>query len=293
MNIKDDVKMLQVGTVERLTVDRETPLGYMLSDGYLEDAVFLHRNEVEGEISVDDKVEVFLYTDQKGRLSASMAIPMGLEEHEWMEVVDVVPDLGVFINIGISKDALVPADDLPVFESIWPQVGDHLLCRLKTDRRGMLIGKLATQDVMLDRSVIAPKSLLNNNIQGTVYRLLKVGSYIVTNEGYVGFIHNSERKEEPRLGSVVEGRVIDVKEDGTINVSLLPRKQEAMTDDAETIMMYLQSRNGAMPYSDKSAPEDIAERFNMSKAAFKRALGKLMKDGKITQSEGWTYEKKE
>ncbi|WP_096155169.1 MULTISPECIES: CvfB family protein [Bacillus] len=285
--------MLQVGTVVNLSVDRETPLGYMLSDGYLEDAVFLHRNEVEGEISMDDTVDVFLYTDQKGRLSASMAIPKGLDEHEWMEVVDVVPDLGVFINIGISKDALIPADDLPVFESIWPQVGDHLLCRLKTDRRGMLIGKLATHDVMLDRSVKAPSTLLNNNIQGAVYRLLKVGSYIVTNEGYVGFIHNSERKEEPRLGSVVEGRVIDVKEDGTVNVSLLPRKQEAMTDDSEMIMTYLQSRNGAMPYSDKSAPEDITERFNMSKAAFKRALGKLMKDGKITQSEGWTYEKKE
>jgi predicted RNA-binding protein (virulence factor B family) len=282
---------LETGTVLELTVDRETPLGYMLTDG--EETILLHKNEATRELQQDETVEVFLYSDQKSRITATMTIPMGLSGHEWMEVVEVLQGLGVFINIGIAKDALIPEDDLPVFEDVWPEVGDLLLCRVKTDRRGKLIGKLASQDVMLDRSIKAPSEIVNQNVQGTIYRLLKVGSYMITNEGYVGFIHHSERKEEPRLGGIVEGRVIGVKDDGTINVSLLPRKQDAMDDDSKAIMHYLEVRGGAMPYSDKSAPEDIKERFLISKAAFKRAMGKLLKEGLVIQREGWTYLKKE
>lgn len=282
---------LETGTVLELTVDRETPLGYMLTDG--EETILLHKNEATRELQQDETVEVFLYSDQKSRITATMTIPKGLNGHEWMEVVEVLQGLGVFINIGIAKDALIPEDDLPVFEDVWPEVGDLLLCRVKTDRRGKLIGKLASQDVMLDRSINAPSDIVNQNVQGTIYRLLKVGSYMITNEGYVGFIHHSERKEEPRLGGIVEGRVIGVKDDGTINVSLLPRKQDAMDDDSKAIMDYLELRGGAMPYSDKSAPEDIKERFLISKAAFKRAMGKLLKEGLVTQKEGWTYLKEE
>ncbi|MCY8129802.1 hypothetical protein MOC33_12215, partial [Bacillus spizizenii] len=79
---------------------------------------------------------------------------------------------------------------------------------------------------------------------------------------------------------------------GSVNMSLLPRKQDALSVDAEYILTYMRTRNGAMPYSDKSQPDDIRERFNMSKAAFKRALGHLMKNGKVYQENGWTYEKK-
>ncbi|AST90570.1 S1 RNA-binding domain-containing protein [Sutcliffiella cohnii] len=282
---------LRVGNLIELEVERETPLGFSLTNG--EESILLHSNEVNGEVTVGETVKVFLYTDQKGRLSATMHMPKGYQSHDWVEVIEVVRNLGVFIDIGLSKDALIPAEDLPVFESLWPKEGSLLFCRIKTDRRGMLLGKLATHDVMLDKSVAAPKEILNKNIQGTIYRLLKVGSYIFTNEGYVGFIHHSERKEEPRLGDIVEGRIIDVKRDGTINVSLLPRKQEALDEDSQVILDYMETRNGTMPYSDKSAPEDITERFHMSKAAFKRALGRLMKEGKVYQKEGWTYRKTE
>src|SRR5690606_31624765 len=132
----------------------------------------------------------------------------------------------------------------------------------------------------------AEPQVFNKNVKGTVYRLLLAGSFIITEEGYMGFIHESERREEPRLGQEVEGRIIDVKEDGTINVSLLPRTHEQIDDDANEIFEYLQGRGGSMPYWDKSLPEDIKRRFNMSKGAFKRALGKLMKENKIIQEDG-------
>ena len=65
-----------------------------------------------------------------------------------------------------------------------------------------------------------------------------------------------------------------------------------MLDDAEVILEYLAERNGAIPFWDKSQPDDIKDRFNMSKASFKRALGKLMKEDRVYQEEGWTYLKK-
>ena len=76
-----------------------------------------------------------------------------------------------------------------------------------------------------------------------------------------------------------------------MNGSLLPRKHERIRDDAEKILNYLQDVGGKMPFSDKSSPEEIQEMFNMSKGAFKRALGTLMKARKITQQDGWTEER--
>ena len=91
---------------------------------------------------------------------------------------------------------------------------------------------------------------------------------------------------EPRLGQDVTVRIIDVKEDGSLNGSLLPRKHERLGEDAEKIFAYLESVGGKMPFGDKSTPEEIQEMFGMSKGAFKRALGTLMKAKKIKQQEG-------
>jgi predicted RNA-binding protein (virulence factor B family) len=160
------------------------------------------------------------------------------------------------------------------------------------NRNYLLYAKLASDQIIQSISINATRKDFNKNVQGHVYRTAKVGSWIYTIEGYKGFIHESQRKQEPRLGEKVEGRIIDIKEDGTINVSLLARKEDALDEDAERIFEYLMSRNGAMPYCYKSMPDDIQERFGLSKGGFKRAIGKLMKEGRVYQEGTWTYEKK-
>ncbi len=92
------------------------------------------------------------------------------------------------------------------------------------------------------------------------------------------------------MGQDVVVRIIDVKEDGSMNGSLLPRKHERLSDDAQQILSYLQDVGGKMPFGDKSSPEEVQEMFHMSKGAFKRALGTLMKAGKVKQQDGWTEE---
>lgn len=280
-----------IGQVMSLKVARQTEFGYFLTDG--KEDVLLHKNEVSHELENDDSVEVFLYTDSKGRIAATTTIPkITVGTYDWATVSDVKRGLGVFLDIGINKDMLLGEEDLPTHKSVWPSVGDMLFITLRVNKNNRIYVKIATDPVIEEHSTKASRTIFNQTVHGYIYRTAKVGSWIFTAEGYKGFIHESQRTVEPRLGERVEGRVIDVKEDGTINVSLLPRKHEALDQDAEKILAILNGR-GAMPYWDKSMPEDIQDRFHMSKAAFKRALGHLMKEGKIYQEEGWTYLKKE
>ncbi|MCU9593799.1 S1-like domain-containing RNA-binding protein [Caldibacillus thermolactis] len=286
------MSQLKPGTVANLKVAREVDFGYFLTNGTEE--VLLHKSEQKGKLQLEEDVRVFLYLEKLGRLAATMAIPVvQIGTYGWCKVVEVKESLGVFVNIGISKDILIYKDDLPKLREVWPVVGGRLYITLKTDKNGRLLGKLATETVMEKQFKKADRSVFNQNVRGYVYRTLYSGSFIITEEGYRGFIHHSQRKTEPHLGDEVSGRVIDVKEDGTINVSLLKRGYESIAEDAEKIFMYLQERGGRMPYTDKSQPEDIEKRFAMSKGAFKRALGRLMKEGKIDQEDGWTHIKKQ
>jgi uncharacterized protein len=281
-----------LGGLITLTVARKAEFGFFLTDG--KEDVLLHKNEAAKDYELEEEVEVFIYIDSTGRIAATAKKPIIYQGvYDWVKVVDTRQDLGVFLDIGIQKDLLLGKDDLPVVKEVWPQEGDMVFSTLRVNRNGRLYAKLASEQIVTEISIKASPKDLNKNIQGYVYRTAKVGTWMISAEGYRGFIHESQRKQEPRLGQKVEGRVIDVKADGTINVSLLPRKHEVQDSDADIIMNYLLSRNGVMPYWDKSMPEDIEERFNMSKGAFKRALGKLMKDGKVYQENGWTHLKKD
>jgi uncharacterized protein len=281
-----------IGQTVTLTVARKAEFGYFLTDG--NEDVLLHINEADREYEEDESVEVFLYVDSEGRTSASTTIPeVAIGKYAWLKVVDSNPNVGVFLDIGIKKDLLLGIDDLPVHKSVWPKAGDLVYVTLRVNNNFLLYAKLATDPIIESISTKATRKDFNKNIQGHIYRTAKVGSWIYTIEGFKGFIHESQRQEEPRLGQMVEGRIVDVKEDGTVNVSLLPRKQDAQDLEAERIFEYLMSRNGAMPFNDKSMPEDIQERFQLSKGAFKRALGKLMKEGRVYQEGSWTYVKKD
>ncbi|PLR78867.1 hypothetical protein CU633_03485 [Bacillus sp. V3-13] len=282
----------KLGRTALLKVARKSDFGLFLTDG--EEDVLLHTNEAKQSYEEGDELEVFLYTDSHGRIAAADTIPtIAVDRYDWVPVTDVNPGLGVFLDIGIQKELLLGEEDLPAHKGVWPKQGDLLYATIRVNRNHRLYARLATDKIIEEIAVKAGKKDFNKNIQGYIYRTAKVGSWIYTSEGFKGFIHESQRDKEPRLGERVEGRIIDVKADGTVNVSLLKRKQDLMDQDAETVLAYLASRNGAMPYWDKSLPEEISERFQMSKAAFKRALGKLIKEDMIYQEEGWTYLKKE
>ena len=131
----------------------------------------------------------------------------------------------------------------------------------------------------------AYNNMQNQNWPAIVYRLKLSGTFVYLPENnMLGFIHPSERFAEPRLGQVLDARIIGFREvDRTLNLSLKPRSFEMLENDAQMILAYLENNGGFMTLNDKSSPEEIKATFGISKGQFKKALGGLMKAGKITQ----------
>ena len=126
-------------------------------------------------------------------------------------------------------------------------------------------------------------------LNGSVYNITEAGAFIFTDERYIAFVPHKEIVERPRVGAVVTFRVTYIRDDGRLNGSFREIKEKAIVTDSERILMLLQQHDGKMPYSDTTSPDIIKGKFKISKGAFKRALGHLMKDGLIEQKDGWTY----
>ncbi len=278
---------LKSGQVVELTVLEEQGSRIFLTNGEIE--IPLNSSELSEPLSRGDRIKVFLLADRRGSLQATTAIPhIQQGEYGWARVIKVSNE-GAYVDIGTTKEVLVQAEDLPPIRDLWPEIGDHLFLTLRTDRNGDLFGRLVTEEKVNELYEGALEDMHNKNLNARPYRLLPVGSFLLgIDQPYRIFVHNTEMEGEPRIGQDVTVRIIAVKDDGTLNGSLLPRKHERLSSDAEQILAYLNSVGGKMPFSDKSTPEEITEMFHMSKGAFKRALGSLMKVGRVKQQDGWT-----
>lgn len=279
---------LKSGSTAKLEVIEREGSRWVL-DGNQEE-IMMNVSDADENVQIGDVVEVFLYVNRRKELTATMQMPnMTFGTFGWARVIRSEPREGVYVDIGSSFEVLVNGADLPQIKKLWPQIGDELYMTLRTDLGGNIFGRLATEERVLEVVSEADTSLFNANLKARAYRLLPVGSFMLTiPENYRIFVHESEQKAEPRLGEEVDVRVIDVHNDGTLNGSLLPRVEERLSGDAEVVYTYLMDIGGKMPFTDKSSPEEIKEMFDMSKGSFKRALGHLMKHRKIVQEDGWT-----
>lgn len=253
--------------------------------------IMMNVSDSDDNVQVGDQVDVFLYANRRGELTATMQMPlMTCETYGWAKVIRIDDAEGVYVDIGSSFEVLVNRLDMPQVRSLWPKSGDELYMTLRTDLGGNIFGRLATEEkVMETQFKAADASLANSNLKARAYRLLPVGSFMLSiPDNHRVFIHNTEQEREPRLGQEVDIRVIKIHDNGTLNGSMLPRAEERMSGDAAVVFDYLTNADGRMPFTDKSSPDEIFEQFNMSKAAFKRALGRLMKERKVVQEDGWT-----
>ena len=246
----------------------------------------------EGTFNLGDTVEGFVYPNQKGQRCLTTKIPkVQVGRYSFATVTGVRKDLGVFVDIGLkNRDIVISCDDLPQLGQLWPKKGDKLLVSLRVDAKERIWGQLADEEIFKSIARLGQQTQKNQNVAGTVFRLKMAGTYFLTDDYYIGFIHPNERYTEPRLGEHIEGRVIGLRPDGVLNCSLKPRGYEVINDDAAMILAMLkQTPDGKLPYSDKSTPEEINAKFAISKSQFKRALGHLMKEQKIYQQDGYTY----
>jgi predicted RNA-binding protein (virulence factor B family) len=278
---------LRPNTVATLKVVRTSELGAFLDagTGNTSDDILLHKVQQAHEVAVGDDVKVFLYLDPKGRLTASMRVPQMREgQIARVKIINTSKD-GAFVDVGAERGIFMP------FAGMRGKVktGEKVWAKLYTDKSGRLAVTMEVEDEIRRASKPATDVKVGDVVTGSIYNFTDQGAFIFTNERYIAFLHNQEMKERPKVGEEVTARVTFIREDGRINVSTRPQKEDAITVDSDKIMELLTARGGKMPYSDDTSPEIIKEKFNISKAAFKRALGKLIKDNAVEQKDGWTY----
>lgn len=274
-------------TVAVLKVVRQSEMGAFLDaeTGNTNDDILLHKTQQTAEVSVGDEVTVFLYLDPKHRLTASMRIPK-LKEGQIarMRVINVSKD-GAFLDVGAERGIFMPYAGMRGKL----QIGEVVWAKLYTDKSGRLAVTMKVEDEMRRASVKAENVRIGQQVKGSVYNITDSGAFMLTEERYIAFIANKEMVEKPRVGEELTARVTFIRPDGRINASLREAKEKAMVGDADKLIMFLQAHDGRMPYSDSSSPELIKGKFKISKAAFKRALGHLIKDGLVEQRDGWTF----
>jgi predicted RNA-binding protein (virulence factor B family) len=286
---------LRAGDVVTLDVAREVPPnGYFLTDGHQD--VLLHYSETTGPVRIGEPVDVFLYHDTEDRLAATMRRPKLLRgEVGLLEVADIHSRYGVFLEMGLGRNLLLPYSELPELKELRPQVGDAVFVTLANDRQGRLVAKLAGEAELAPKCFHAPSDWRNRWVDARVYKPLQMGTFVICEGGVlgfgvIGFIPAPERMRLLRLGEQVRVRVTFVREDGRVNLSLRQPKELSRNEDADRLLEFLKARpNGAMPYSDETPADVIAAKFGISKAAFKRALGKLMRENAVYQKGNWTY----
>ena len=285
------------GTTQFLKVIKKEGSTYTLVTEY-DKYIRMNRSEIEGDkdYDIDEEVLVFIYPNRSGELFATPNLPsINANKFGYARVSEVNRD-GAYLDIGSPREILIPWIDLPRMKEVWPQVDDMVYATVRVEADDQMYGRLINETEVDEKFQPLTKedyeTLGNKWLKGRPYRLLRVGTFILSEEGYKVFVHETEREQEPRLGQEVDFRVIGINDKGEVNGSFLEKAYKRLGTDGERIVEYMQMHGDMMEFSDKSSPEDIKATFNLSKGQFKRALGGLLKEGRIEFVNGVTHLKK-
>ena len=291
---------LAAGISMMLRVRREAPpYGWFVGIGEEGGAEVLlpYGEAVVRRPSPGEETELFLFHDDQGRLTATQRQPLiRFGELARLAVADFHPRYGYFLEMGIGRQLLLPLKELPeARREEWPQTGDELHVVMKRDKEGRMLARLAKLDDFAGFAVRAPGSWKGERKDAWVTDTFRDGAFVLAEAGMLGYgvlgyVHESAMSGPLRIGQKFQARVAQVRDDGRVTLTMRQPKEAGRLEDADRLLAFLRERpGGGMPYSDATAADIIQKRFGLSKSAFKRALGKLMKDGLVTQRGDWTY----
>ncbi len=276
----------KLGTYDLFDVIKIEDQHYILRNSQA--SLRLAKSAATKPLVIGEKVDVFIYMNQAKKVVATMKKPY-IDEMtaDWVNVVEVKHGLGVFVDVGLDKDMLVSKDDLPVLKRDWPDVGDQLFCYLRSGKN-QIIAKPVSRFKMREYLPVETALSVDDKVTANVIYLADEGWVLFTKEGHEIFVYYKHSREKYRLGQMIEVTITIVKDQGHYNGTALAQKERMLDDDGQRIIDYLNAHQGVMPFTDKSDPNLIQETFNMSKAAFKRALGTLYKKQLVTLEKNQT-----
>jgi uncharacterized protein len=247
--------------------------------------VLLPRNELPAIAKLGDELEVYLYLDSEGRPVASLT-PAKLEMGEvaFLEV-KATSEFGAFVDWGLPKQLLVPFSR----QTRQLSVGDREPIGLYLDSSGRLAGTMRVAEMLHDD---ASEFELDEWVQGEAWRNdPEIGLFVIVERQFVGMVPRFEPHTLAR-GEAARFRVTHLLEDKKMELSLRAHAHEQLAGDAERVLSVLM-RPTAPRIGDRSSPEEIRQLFGLSKKAFKRALGTLLREGVVElDAEGWAQPRK-
>lgn len=264
--------MIQLGEVQALAIVKKVEFGVYL--GTSEEQVLLPVKQVPEQAKPGDRLEVFIYRDSRDRLIATTRQPMVTLGKLAVLKVNQVGKIGAFLDWGLEKDLFLPFHE----QTERVQVGKSYLVALYVDKSGRLAATMKVHNYLCK----AEKYGRDAVVSGIIYEVHEeLGAFVAVDNCFYGLIPRREVHEHYTVGQEIEARVTEVREDGKLNLS--PRKKAylQMDDDAKIIYETIQEYGGELPYNDKADPKIISRDFKMSKNAFKRGVGRLLKEGKI------------
>lgn len=267
--------MLLLGERQELTVVKTVAFGVYLSDSPQgEERVLLPKKEVPEGTAVGSRLQVFLYKDSSDRLIATMREPVVTVGRTAVLKVREISKIGAFLDWGLEKDLLLPFREQTA--KLYP--GDECLVALYIDKSGRLCATMKVYHYLQTQSPYQ----IGDSVEGRVYEISRnFGAFVAVDDQYTALIPAREVPVEVKPGDKVRARVTGVKEDGKLDLSIRDKAYLQMDEDAEYVMQVIEEYEGVLPFDDRVPPDIIKREFGLSKNAFKRAVGRLLKQGRI------------
>ncbi|MCM1283693.1 MAG: S1-like domain-containing RNA-binding protein [Muribaculaceae bacterium] len=272
---------MRLGEWQELYYVKQVNFGiYLAEERNSDQRVLLPAAQVPGELRIGDRLSVFLYKDSKDRLIATTRAPKLTLGGCAALAVKEVGKIGAFLDWGLEKDLFLPYKEM----NGRIEAGDEVLATLYIDKSGRLCASMKGIYDLLEKSSPYQKG---DMVQGRVYEFSdNFGAFVAVDDRYSGRIAASEDHSFLRIGDLVAARVTDVKPDGKLDLTLRERAYLQMDADAQKILELLEAYGGVLPFTEKADPEVIRRETGLSKAAFKRAVGRLYKEHRISLDGG-------
>lgn len=267
---------MKLGEKQKLLVVKKVEFGIYLAEHEADETrVLLPLKQVPEGTGVGEELEVFLYKDSKDRLIATTKEPLlMLGGFAALEVKDV-GKIGAFLDWGLEKDLFLPYKE--TVGKVKP--GDRILVTLYIDKSRRLCASMkGICDLLLKDSPYQKGDVVSGRVYETGGNF---GTFLAVDDRYSAMIPKYEDCSHLKIGDVVQAKVSNVKPDGKLDLTLREKAYIQMDADAAKILQVIEEYAGVLPFNDKASPEVIQREVQMSKAAFKRAVGRLYKEHKI------------
>ena len=263
-----------VGTYQKLKVLYKMDFGYFLGNEGDEKGILLPIKQVPKGTNVGDEMEVFIYRDSDDRIIATTKRPLAALGEVAMMKVRETSRIGAFLDWGMDKDLFLPFAE----QTAKVAVGDEVMAAVYTDKSGRLC---ATMKVSKKLRTDSPYRK-GDEVKAVVYGIKPdLGVFAAVDGAYSALLPKQAICRRYKVGQTYPFFVSERRDDGRLTLSEVRSAYVQMDIDADRIMRALDEYGGEFPFGESISPDMVRREFAMSKAAFKRALGRLFAEHRI------------